>query len=243
VEAPEHRIWKYVIPFEGGPQEIEIPKWSWVIEAAYQNREPCIWVVVNPAVDKEVRRFHWRGTGHPFPATFKHVGTFHDPPGFVWHLLEDIGEDGTMTRTKVDVSHPDTEDFTALTENLTWARDRLAQKQAAFEDVARIEREELDAAQKMEKAARDALFAAMEGAKVDTVKGRDFTASVTQRHDYIIEDDDALWEALANPEHFRQWNLRMVKSLGSKHRKEHGKDFPGITSVPVRFLTVRGKGE
>lgn len=79
-------IWKFKAPIDDTIR-IKMPVGAVVLSVQAQNGEPCIWAIVNPAVDVEFRTFHWRGTGHPLGEVGRFVGTVQFP-GLVFHLFE-----------------------------------------------------------------------------------------------------------------------------------------------------------
>ena len=55
-------IWKYILK----PNiTLDIPKESQILSVQEQFGEICLWMLVNPILEKEQRRFEAYGTGHP----------------------------------------------------------------------------------------------------------------------------------------------------------------------------------
>lgn len=104
-------IWKF--PFEiGNVIEIEMPVGAIVLHvdiqkqitnqeyaviagistgASVEQEVLCVWALVNPEANKEIRKFRLFGTGHPFPEDedLIHVGSFQMEQGkLVFHLFE-----------------------------------------------------------------------------------------------------------------------------------------------------------
>lgn len=72
-------------------QEIELPKGAQILDIDVQHGLPVMWALVDPTEEKEKRRFHTTGTGHPIhdPGALKHVGSYQlDGGSFVGHLFE-----------------------------------------------------------------------------------------------------------------------------------------------------------
>lgn len=68
-------IWKYPISLEILSQtseiDLDMPIGARVISAQNQGNDLCLWAIVDPKAEKQVRRFCVYGTGHPVFA-FKH---------------------------------------------------------------------------------------------------------------------------------------------------------------------------
>jgi len=145
------------------------------------------------------------------------------------------------TRTTVDATNVTYE----IREELLPLLDALADAQYFYDRAERAfdhcpERRDFEEAKANLKTVRDGLFAVMEALSIDTTKDHRNTVVVTQRHDYIIADDDALWETLPNPEEFRQWDLTKIKKLASR-RFHDGDPLDGVEVVAKRWLTVSPK--
>ena len=82
-------IWKYVLQPEC---KLEIPKGAELLSVHEQGEDICLWVLVDPTAEKEVRRFRGFGTGHDIPdMTLKFVGTAHlHGGGLVFHVFEQV---------------------------------------------------------------------------------------------------------------------------------------------------------
>ena len=82
-------IWKYKIPAHTYT-EIEMPKGAKVLTVQTQRGEPCIWAIVDPNQEKEIRCFFIYGTGISFDylQTYKYIGTFQPHDYLVFHLFE-----------------------------------------------------------------------------------------------------------------------------------------------------------
>lgn len=81
-------VWKYVL--EANECEIEMPAGSEILSFQRQRDRFCLWVQVNPAGEKEKRRFLITGTGHQnIPATADYVGTvLTEGDSLVLHCFE-----------------------------------------------------------------------------------------------------------------------------------------------------------
>lgn len=86
-------IWK----FEIQPQQtsVEMPKGAEILTIQMQYGNPCIWALVDPLNDKEIRSIEVFGTGHSIYYDMgierKYIGTFQLADGaLVFHLFERI---------------------------------------------------------------------------------------------------------------------------------------------------------
>jgi hypothetical protein len=57
------QIWKFKL--DPGTTKIEMPKGAEVLSTQTQDRDICIWALVNPAFDSEIRQFEVYPTGEP----------------------------------------------------------------------------------------------------------------------------------------------------------------------------------
>jgi hypothetical protein len=81
-------IWKYELKKYC---EIEMPINAQILAVQNQREVPCIWALVNPDDERELRRFEIVGTGHKFNYSVEHKyrGTFQLNGGlFVFHVFE-----------------------------------------------------------------------------------------------------------------------------------------------------------
>jgi hypothetical protein len=74
---------------------LEMPKDAEILTVQTQNEKPCIWALVNPENDKELRYFEVYGTGHGIHYDMgierKYINTFQlDDGSLVFHLFERI---------------------------------------------------------------------------------------------------------------------------------------------------------
>lgn len=86
----EKTIWKYELKTED-IQSVTMPKGGTILTLQTQNDNPCLWVLVDPNAEKEVRGFMIYGTGHiiptePYPHTY--IGTYQHLNGLVFHVFE-----------------------------------------------------------------------------------------------------------------------------------------------------------
>ena len=83
-------IWKYSL-FLIPHQAITIPKGAEIISLQIQDGIPCIWVLVSPEAEIEIKHFRMLGTGNylddHFTSPYKFIGTFQDSP-YVFHVFE-----------------------------------------------------------------------------------------------------------------------------------------------------------
>ncbi len=83
-------IWKYVIPIQDEPVEIQIPDASKCLYVAKQNNDLCVWFEIpNTYSSRVLYYFYVIGTGHPIPHHLQYLGTALFPP-FVWHLYYQV---------------------------------------------------------------------------------------------------------------------------------------------------------
>lgn len=86
-------IWKFPIP-QQDEFSVEIPKNAHLLTLQTQRGQPCLWAMVKPEDEKEIRRFRLIGTGHPIPddnpgEEMKHVGSFQlADERLIFHLFE-----------------------------------------------------------------------------------------------------------------------------------------------------------
>lgn len=88
--ADEFTVWKF--PFLIDDEcPIEMPGGAKVLYVDTQGGAVCLWALVNPSAQKELRNFCIRGTGHPLGAE-RHTyhGSVQQGP-FVWHVFERDG--------------------------------------------------------------------------------------------------------------------------------------------------------
>lgn len=80
-------IWKYVLQPECS---LEIPRGAELLSVHEQGESICLWVLVDPSLEKEVRKFIVLGTGHDVPdVSLKFVGTAHlNASALVFHVFE-----------------------------------------------------------------------------------------------------------------------------------------------------------
>jgi hypothetical protein len=84
-------IWKYTIhPFT---VKVRMPEGAEILTVQIQNGVPCIWVLVNPENELEIRNFEIFGTGQKIACDIgverKYINTFQMENGsLVFHLFE-----------------------------------------------------------------------------------------------------------------------------------------------------------
>lgn len=93
---PLDTIWKFNLP-SGEDFAIQMPKGSIPLSVGIDPNvrhftQSVVWCAVNSHTEeREMYRFHLRGTGHPFPELLlnRFVGTFQTPGfGLVFHLFD-----------------------------------------------------------------------------------------------------------------------------------------------------------
>ena len=83
------KIFKY--PVTIGDFTLELPQNAQILTVQIQNREPFMWIEINPELPTKKRYFAVHGTGHDIPDATekKYIGTFQDAEGIlIWHLFE-----------------------------------------------------------------------------------------------------------------------------------------------------------
>jgi len=82
-------VWKYEL-MPNDYIEIEMPIGATILCFDLQGETACIWVLVNPSAQKEIRRFRFAGTGHPITDEETiYIGTLQMfGGGLVFHLFE-----------------------------------------------------------------------------------------------------------------------------------------------------------
>lgn len=87
-------IWKFELTIKDS-QIIEMPVGAEILDVQNQTGIPCIWVLLDPTVEKEFVVFEMFGTGHEVCYDMgidrKHIGTFQLSGGrLVYHLFQRI---------------------------------------------------------------------------------------------------------------------------------------------------------
>lgn len=88
-------IWKFELETKDN-QTIQIPKDAEILTAQIQKGKLCLWVLVNPELEKEDRNFEVFGTGHKMPLVQNiirnYISTYQLQGGnLVFHLFERVG--------------------------------------------------------------------------------------------------------------------------------------------------------
>lgn len=87
----QQTVWKFPLAL-AETQEVAMPIGADILHLEVQNGRPCLWALVDPGADEEIRRFMIVGTGHGIPLRSnkqRHVGTFLVEDGeFVFHVFE-----------------------------------------------------------------------------------------------------------------------------------------------------------
>lgn len=83
-------IWKFPLA-PVSPLRVEMPQGAMILTVEAQADAGCIWAIVDPNAEKEIRYFETYGTGHLIPEgkaiERAYVGTYQVPP-YVWHVFE-----------------------------------------------------------------------------------------------------------------------------------------------------------
>jgi hypothetical protein len=91
----EQRIYKYELS-KSDCQNISMPIGAEILTCQAQNQIPCIWALVDPKAETEIRTFEIYGTGHPVLSDMgtsrKYISTFQLQGGLlVFHVFEYTG--------------------------------------------------------------------------------------------------------------------------------------------------------
>jgi len=83
-------IWKFPIKITE-VQRVEMPIGAEILSAQMQNGDLCLWALVSPASNKEMRIIEIHGTGNYIvPANRKFIGAAQMLGALVWHVFESI---------------------------------------------------------------------------------------------------------------------------------------------------------
>ena len=67
-------------------QELRLPRGAKVVHVGAQGGALKLWAMVDPDKPREPVEFCVAGTGHDWPAGFRHLGTVEVTYGLVWHV-------------------------------------------------------------------------------------------------------------------------------------------------------------
>jgi hypothetical protein len=85
-------IWKFPLEITDS-QAIEMPACAYILDVQVQQDQLCLWALVDPGKDKELRVIRIYGTGHDLPdacESFDYIGTAQQGGGLlVWHVFEE----------------------------------------------------------------------------------------------------------------------------------------------------------
>lgn len=89
------QIWKFEL-HNTDRQEVEMPISSEILTIKTQRGTPCLWALVNPSAEKEVRIFEVFGTGHDvyydMGISRNYINTYQlNGGGLVFHVFEYTG--------------------------------------------------------------------------------------------------------------------------------------------------------
>jgi len=92
MKMSEKVIWKYEL-MVADEQGVEMPKGATILTLQVQRGKPCLWVLVSPDAEKEIRTFETFGTGHLYSdhiwEGLKYIGSYQLSDGnFVGHVFE-----------------------------------------------------------------------------------------------------------------------------------------------------------
>ncbi len=83
-------IYKYPIALEF-IFDLELPWGAVILDIQWQDNQPVLWAIVNPAHAKETRRIVsvWTGVEFNYKHGLLHIKTLTDNTGTVWHIFEE----------------------------------------------------------------------------------------------------------------------------------------------------------
>ena len=89
----KEQIWKF--PISPQRTKVQMPQGAQILTIQTQGEIPCIWALVNPESEMEIRYFEIFGTGHDVPVERgierKYINTFQLEGGkLVFHLFERV---------------------------------------------------------------------------------------------------------------------------------------------------------
>ena len=86
------KIWKYQIGTKvimDNTIKVDMPKGAKIIHIQTQREIPCVWALVDPAVESETRYFFIVATGGDVPGDGQYIGTVFQQGGlYIWHIFE-----------------------------------------------------------------------------------------------------------------------------------------------------------
>lgn len=80
-------VWKYTFRVNDETKSVSMPVGAKFLTVAMQDGLVCLWALVDPKFEREIRNFCVHGTGHNISPFEEYVGTAFDD-NFVWHLFE-----------------------------------------------------------------------------------------------------------------------------------------------------------
>jgi len=84
------QVWKYTIHPEALPSMHTVPEGAKVVHVGLDPKgDWCVWAEVDAgAGERTVRKWTVVGTGHEIPDTWEYLGSWAEPPVYVWHMYE-----------------------------------------------------------------------------------------------------------------------------------------------------------
>jgi len=79
------KIYKYDLPI-ADRQELRLPRGATLLHVGEQSGQLKLWALVNPEAPREPIEVCIAGTGHDWPAGFRHFATVEASYGLVWHV-------------------------------------------------------------------------------------------------------------------------------------------------------------
>lgn len=82
-------VWKFPLEWVDD-QTVSMPRGAKILTAQMQQGVVCLWALVDPKEEREIRGIRIYGTGHPVYSIENklYIGTVQAPP-FVWHVFEE----------------------------------------------------------------------------------------------------------------------------------------------------------
>lgn len=95
------KIYKYTLPVQG-VIEMDLPVGAQLLTLQAQFDIPCLWALVTPDAEREIRHLRMYGTGHPIDHDpGQYIGSFHLHGGAV-HLFEAVAP----SSPPIEPAHP-----------------------------------------------------------------------------------------------------------------------------------------
>lgn len=84
----DHAVWKTPLSLVSGPQVMQLPIDAKALHVGSQDKNVCVWWLVDRLAVLGIRRLLLVGTGHPLTRDdLTYIGTTQQG-AFVWHVFE-----------------------------------------------------------------------------------------------------------------------------------------------------------